>query len=73
MGAKRVIKRGTGTGTLYFDSETQRAIEQFQLSTENEVRHGLYLTKTLTGQMMQPVKVYQLTCSFPSVATAPQK
>lgn len=47
MGAKRVIKRGNGTGTLYFDSETQRAIEQFQLSTENEVRHGLYLTKIM--------------------------
>lgn len=47
MGAKRVIKRGTGTGTLYFDSETQQAIEQFQLSTENEVRHGLYLTKIM--------------------------
>jgi hypothetical protein len=47
VGAKRVIKRGNGTGTLYFDSETQRAIEQFQLSTENEVRHGLYLTKIM--------------------------
>lgn len=47
MGEKRVIKRGNGTGTLYFDSETQRAIEQFQLSTENEVRHGLYLTKIM--------------------------
>jgi hypothetical protein len=47
VGEKRVIKRGNGTGTLYFDSETQRAIEQFQLSTENEVRHGLYLTKIM--------------------------
>jgi hypothetical protein len=47
MGTKRVIKRGNGTGTLYFDADTQRAIEQFQQSTENEIRHGLYLSKIM--------------------------
>ena len=47
MGTKRVIKRGNGTGTLYFDSETQRSIEMFQLATENEIRHQLYLTKIM--------------------------
>lgn len=47
MGTKRVIKRGNGTGTLYFDSETQRSIELFQLATENEIRHQIYLTKIM--------------------------
>ena len=47
MGTKRIIKRGNGTGTMYFDSETQKAIELFQISTENEVRHQIYLTKIM--------------------------
>jgi hypothetical protein len=47
VGTKRIIKRGNGTGTLYFDSETQRAIEMFQLATENEIRHDLYLKKIM--------------------------
>ncbi len=47
MGTKKIIKRGTGTGTLYFDSETQRAIEMFQLAVDNETRHQLYLSKIM--------------------------
>jgi len=47
MGTKRVIKRGNGTGTLYFDSETQRAIESFQQAGDNETRHALYLDKIM--------------------------
>jgi hypothetical protein len=47
VGTKRVIKRGTGTGTLYFDSETQRAIEAFQLADNNATRHELYLQRIM--------------------------
>ena len=47
MGTKRVIKRGNGTGTLYFDADTQKAIESFQLATETTVRHELYLQKIM--------------------------
>ena len=47
MGTKKIIKRGNGTGVLYFDSETQRAIEMFQAADENVVRHQLYLEKIM--------------------------
>lgn len=47
MGTKRVIKRGTGTGVLYFDSETQRSIELFQAAPDKDVRHQLYLEKIM--------------------------
>jgi hypothetical protein len=32
---------------MYFDSETQRSIEQFQLTSEIPARHELYLTKIM--------------------------
>lgn len=47
MGTKKVIKRGTGKSVLYFDAETQRAIEQFQQSDDNNIRHQLYLSKIM--------------------------
>lgn len=47
MGTKKVIKRGTGKSVLYFDAETQRAIEQFQQSVDNNIRHQLYLSKIM--------------------------
>lgn len=47
MGTKKVIKRGTGKSVLYFDSETQRAIEQFQQSDDNGSRHQLYISKIM--------------------------
>ena len=47
MGTKRVIKRGKGTGTLYFDAETQKAIEEFQQTNSIDGRHELYLAKIM--------------------------
>jgi len=47
LGTKRIIKRGSGTGTLYFDAETQKAIEQFQLNTAVSSRHEIYLSKIM--------------------------
>jgi len=47
VGTKRVIKRGSGTGTLYFDSDTQHAIELFQQADESSVKHQLYLSKIM--------------------------
>lgn len=47
MGTKRIIKRSKGTGPLYFDAETQRAIEQFQATSDVEERHQVYLSKIM--------------------------
>lgn len=47
MGTKRIIKRSKGTGTLYFDAETQRAIEEFQANHDIESRHEIYLSKIM--------------------------
>lgn len=47
MGTKKVIKRGKGTGTLYFDSDTQHAIELFQQAEDSSTKHQLYLSKIM--------------------------
>lgn len=47
MGTKRIIKRGKGNGPLYFDAETQRAIEMFQLSIDSKEKHEIYIAKIM--------------------------
>jgi len=45
--AKRVVKRGNGTGTLYFDAETQKAIEEFQAASVIEDKHSIYVNRIM--------------------------
>lgn len=47
MGTKRIIKRGKGNGPLYFDAETQRAIEMFQASSDSSEKHDIYISKIM--------------------------
>lgn len=47
MAAKRIIKRSKGNGPLYFDAETQRAIETFQLSPSSKEKHEIYVDRIM--------------------------
>lgn len=47
MGTKRIIKRSNGSNPLYFDADTQRAIETFQLSNEEIDRHEIYVSRIM--------------------------
>lgn len=47
MGTKRVIKRGNGTGTLYFDADTQKAIEAFQAADDKDSKHQIYISRIM--------------------------
>ena len=45
--AKRIVKRGNGTGTLYFDSGTQKAIEEFQAAAVIDDKHKIYIGRIM--------------------------
>lgn len=47
VGSKKVIKRGSGNGPLYFDASTQQAIVEFQLSCDSSERHEIYVTRIM--------------------------
>jgi len=47
LGAKKIIKRGSGDKPLYFDATTQQSIIEFQLSCDSSERHEIYIDRIM--------------------------